>query len=49
MLEESARASQCPTFGLRMAQTRQLTDLGAISLLLTHKRTLRDVLLAMIS
>jgi AraC-like DNA-binding protein len=49
LLEESARASQCLTFGLRMAETRQLTDLGAISLLLTHKRTLREVLLAMIN
>ena len=48
LLEESARASQCLTFGLRMAETRQLTDLGAVSLLLTHKRTLREVLLAMI-
>ena len=49
LLEESARASRCLTFGLRMAETRQLTDLGAISLLLTHKRTLREVLLAMIN
>src|SRR6187551_2157688 len=49
LLEESARASQCLAFGLRMAETRQLTDLGAISLLLTHKRTLREVLLAMIN
>jgi AraC-like DNA-binding protein len=49
LLEESARASQCLTFGLRMAETRQLTDLGAVSLLLTHKRTLREVLFAMIS
>jgi len=49
LLEESARVSQCLTFGLRMAETRQLTDLGAISLLLTHKRTLREVLLAMIN
>jgi hypothetical protein len=49
LLEESARAAQCPTFGLRMAETRQLADLGAISLLLTHKRTLREVLLAMIN
>jgi AraC-like DNA-binding protein len=49
LLEESANAAQCLTFGLRMAQTRQLTDLGAISLLLTHKRTLREVLLAMIN
>ncbi|HEY5761499.1 MAG TPA: AraC family transcriptional regulator [Steroidobacter sp.] len=48
LLEESARAAACPTFGLRMAETRQIADFGAISLLLTHQRTLRDVLLAMI-
>ena len=49
LLEESAQAAQCPTFGLRMAESRQLSDLGAVSLLLTHKRTLREVLLAMIN
>ena len=49
LLEESARAAQCPTFGLRMAESRQISDLGAVSLLLTHKRTLREVLLAMIN
>jgi AraC-like DNA-binding protein len=49
LLEESASASQCLTFGLRMAESRQLADLGAVSLLLTHKRTLREVLLAMIN
>lgn len=44
LLEESARATGCMTFGLLMAETRQLADFGAISLLLTHQRTLRDAL-----
>ncbi|WP_116368171.1 AraC family transcriptional regulator [Parahaliea mediterranea] len=44
LLENSALASNCPTFGLRMAETRQLSDLGAMSLLLLHQRTLRDAL-----
>jgi AraC-like DNA-binding protein len=43
LLEESAQNSGCDTFGLRMAELRKLTDLGAISLLLTHQPTLRDV------
>ncbi|MDD0843933.1 AraC family transcriptional regulator [Pseudomonas sp. Gutcm_11s] len=44
LLEESAVASGCPTLGLRMAESRQLSDFGAVSLLLTHQRTLRDAL-----
>ncbi|WP_043257368.1 AraC family transcriptional regulator [Pseudomonas knackmussii] len=44
LLEESARASGCETFGLRMAESRQLADFGVISLLLTHQATLRDAL-----
>jgi len=44
LLDEAARASGCHTFSLRMAGTRQLADLGAISLLLTHQATLRDAL-----
>ena len=44
LLEASAEAAHCPTFGLRMAELRQLADLGSISLLLAHQRTLRDVL-----
>jgi AraC-like DNA-binding protein len=43
LLEESAHQSNCDTFGLRMAELRKLTDIGAISLLLTHQPTLRDV------
>jgi AraC-like DNA-binding protein len=49
LLEKSARATQCETFGLRMAETRQIAHLGAVGLLLTHQRTLREVLLAMIN
>src|SRR5512145_995813 len=44
LLEESARISSCETFGLRMAELRQLSDFGEISLLLSHQRTLRDAL-----
>jgi AraC-like DNA-binding protein len=43
LLEDSARESGCDTFGLRMAELRKLADVGAISLLLTHQPTLRDV------
>ena len=44
LLEAAARASQCPTFGLRMAQARQLADFGVVSLLISHQATLRDAL-----
>lgn len=44
LLEDSARASGCETFGLRMAESRQLSDFGVISLLLSHQATLRDAL-----
>ena len=44
LLESSARDADCATWGLRMAEARQLSDVGAISLLLAHQRTLRDVL-----
>ncbi|AGW95489.1 AraC family transcriptional regulator [Ralstonia pickettii DTP0602] len=44
LLEESARLTQCPTFGLRMADLWQLSDLGVVSVLLTHQKTLRDAL-----
>jgi AraC-like DNA-binding protein len=42
LLEGSARMTGCNTFGLRMAESRQLADFGAVSLLLSHQRTLRD-------
>src|SRR6186997_1318264 len=44
LLEDSAQASACDTFGLRMAESRQLSDLGVLSLLLIHQPTLRDAL-----
>jgi AraC-like DNA-binding protein len=44
LLEDSARATRCSTFGLRMAESRQLADFGVVSLLLTHQRTLRAAL-----
>jgi AraC-like DNA-binding protein len=44
LLEESAHESGCMTFGLLMAESRQLSDFGVVSLLITHQRTLRDVM-----
>jgi len=44
LLAISAEKSQCPNFGLRMAEARQLSSFGAISLLITHQPTLRDVM-----
>ncbi|MES2259426.1 MAG: AraC family transcriptional regulator [Pseudomonadota bacterium] len=44
LLENSAANSGCQTFGLRMAESRQFSDLGAVALLLTHQPTLRDAL-----
>ncbi|WP_369959763.1 AraC family transcriptional regulator [Pseudomonas benzenivorans] len=44
LLEDSAAASGCQSFGLHMAESRQLSDFGAVSLLLTHQSTLRNAL-----
>ena len=44
LLELSASASGCPTFGLRLAQVRQLSGFGVTGLLLTQQRTIRDAL-----
>jgi AraC-like DNA-binding protein len=44
LLENSVAASGCQTFGLRMAESRQFSDLGAVALLLTHQPTLRNAL-----
>lgn len=48
LLERAAAAGACPTFGLRMAQSRQLSDLGVVSLLISHQPTLRAALAALI-
>ena len=42
VLEDSAAASGCQSFGLSMAESRHLSDFGVVSLLLTHQRTLRE-------
>jgi AraC-like DNA-binding protein len=44
VLENAAATSGCATLGLRMAESRQFSDLGAVALLLTHQPTLRDAL-----
>ena len=45
LLEDSAQPGGCDTFGLRMAESRQLSDFGVVSLLLIHQPTLRDALM----
>jgi len=44
LLEAAAEAASCPTFGLRMAESRQLSDFGVMSLLISQQATLRDAL-----
>ena len=44
LLELSAAAARCDSFGLRMAEARQFSDFGPVSLLLAHQPTLRDAL-----
>lgn len=46
LLELSADTAACPTFALQMAETRHKFGTGVVNLLLAHKRTLREVLLA---
>lgn len=44
LLERSAEATGCITFGLRMAESRTLANLGATSLLIAHQPSLRKSL-----
>jgi AraC-like DNA-binding protein len=44
LMEESASASGSITFGLRMAAERRVSDIGKVSVLIVHQRTLRDAL-----
>jgi AraC-like DNA-binding protein len=44
LLEDSAATSACSTFGLQLAEARQLADFGPIALLLSHQPTLRAAL-----
>ena len=48
LLEESARESGCLSFGLLMAEPRSMASVGALSLLLTHQPTARDVVEAVV-
>ena len=47
--ENAARATGCDTIGLRMARARQLSNFGALSLLLQHQATLRIALQTLIA
>lgn len=44
LLEITAKETGCKSFGLQLSELHTLSDFGSISLLLTHQRTLRDVL-----
>ena len=44
LLEDSAESSGCITFALRMAERRELSDIGLMSLLIVHQPTLADAL-----
>ena len=44
LLEDSALASGCLTFGLKMADHRRLSDIGLMSLLIVHQATLADAI-----
>ncbi|MGA7782610.1 MAG: AraC family transcriptional regulator [Paraburkholderia sp.] len=46
LLELSAEKGSCSSFALQMAETRQTFGTGMVNILLAHKRTLREVLLA---
>lgn len=44
LLQESARLSGCEDFGLRLAESRQLSSLGPLALVLREEPTLRQAL-----
>lgn len=44
LLEAAAQESGCPAFGLRMAESRQLSDFGVMSLLISQQPNLRAAL-----
>ncbi len=47
LLERASALTQCATFGLRMAESREIANLGATSLLIAHQPTLRAALNAL--
>lgn len=48
LLDDSARQSGIESFGLRMAETRQLSNLGPVGLLIRDQPTLRDSIAVLI-
>jgi AraC-like DNA-binding protein len=48
LLEVSAARAGCWTLGLRMAESRRLSDFGEVSLLITHQATMRDALMTVV-
>lgn len=48
LLEASARESDCPTFGLLMAESRSVASIGAVGLLLKHQSTAREAIRAVV-
>jgi AraC-like DNA-binding protein len=48
LLEESAQRSQVPDFGLRMAERRSLSNLGAVALLVREQPTIRKAIDALV-
>jgi len=48
LLEAAATTTGCMTFGLRMAESRQLSDFGVISLLISQQPSLRAALATVI-
>lgn len=48
LLEAAAAKAGCPTLGIQIAETRRQFGAGVINLLLAHKRTLREVMMAVV-
>lgn len=48
LLERASETTRCESFGLRLAQSRQISNFGVIGLLLLHQPTLRKVLTTLI-
>lgn len=48
LLEMAAQSSGYEAYGLRMAELRQLSDFGVVSLLISHQPTLRAALMAVV-
>ena len=48
LLEHTAEVSGCDVIGLKMAEQRELSDFGEISLLLSYQNTLRQALMVLL-